>query len=160
MVAWNSTSVGFVYIWQGKLVGIIAIKTLTLLSDVLVAVAVLYLKVPTNNATLLDVYHAEELASDLNSLLTKLCEKHIFQSVTQAGGSEEKTWVLPIGFQPMILWLLVQMLHHRATRDLWKASKTGSECRYTIMCVWAHWWKCDGKWIKEKDVFKSVTRRV
>ena len=73
------------------MVRIFAIKTLTLLSDVLVAVAVLYLKVPTNNATLLDVYHAEELASDLNSLLTKLCEKNIFQSVTQAGGPEEKT---------------------------------------------------------------------
>ena len=158
MVAWNSTSVGFVYIWQGKLVGIIAIKTLAFLSHVLVAVAVLNLKVPTNNATLLDVYHAEELARDLNSLLTKLCEKHIFKSVTQASGSEEKTWVLPIGFQPMTLWLLVQMLYHRATRDLWKASKTGWECRY--MCVWAQWWKCDGKWIKEKDVFKSVTRRV
>ena len=65
------------------MVGIIAIKTLTLLSDVLVAALVA--------ATLLDVYHAEELTRDLNSLLTKLCEKHIFQSVTQAGGSEEKT---------------------------------------------------------------------
>ena len=38
-----------------------------------------------------DVYHAEELARDLNSLLTKLCAEHIFQSVTQAGDSEEKT---------------------------------------------------------------------
>ena len=50
MVPWNSR--GFVYIWQSMLVGIIGIKTERtqshFLSDVLVVVASLDLKVPTN----------------------------------------------------------------------------------------------------------------
>ena len=50
MVLWNSTSGGFAFIWQSKWVGIIAIKTertqIHFLSDVLVAVASLDLKVP------------------------------------------------------------------------------------------------------------------
>ena len=50
MVLWNSASGGFAYIWQSKWVGIIAIKTeitqIHFLSDVLVAVASLDLKVP------------------------------------------------------------------------------------------------------------------
>ena len=50
MVPWNSG--GFVYIWQSMLVGIIGIKTERtqshFLSDVLVVVASLDLKVPTN----------------------------------------------------------------------------------------------------------------
>ena len=48
----NSISGGFTYIWQSKWVGIIAIKTertqIHFLSDVLVAVASLDLKVPSN----------------------------------------------------------------------------------------------------------------
>jgi len=51
MVPWNSASGGFAYIWQSKWLGIIAIKTertqIHFLSDVLVAVASLDLKVPT-----------------------------------------------------------------------------------------------------------------
>ena len=50
MVPWNSASGGFAYNWQSKWVGIIAIKTertqIHFLSDVLVAVASLDLKVP------------------------------------------------------------------------------------------------------------------
>ena len=50
MVLWNSASGGFAYIWQNKWIGIIAIKTertqIHFLSDVLVAVASLDLKVP------------------------------------------------------------------------------------------------------------------
>ena len=50
MVTWNSASGGFAYIWQSKWVGIIAIKTermpIHFLSEVLVAVASLDLKVP------------------------------------------------------------------------------------------------------------------
>ena len=50
MVFWNSASGGFAYFWQSKWVGIIAIKTertqIHFLSDVLVAVASLDLKVP------------------------------------------------------------------------------------------------------------------
>ena len=50
-VPWNWTSGGFAYICQGKWVGIIAIKTertqIQFLSDVLVAVTLLDLKVPT-----------------------------------------------------------------------------------------------------------------
>ena len=50
MVPWNSASGGFAYIWQSKWLGIIAIKTeraqIHFLSDVLVAVASLDLKVP------------------------------------------------------------------------------------------------------------------
>ena len=50
MVPRNSTPGGFAYILQSKWVGIIAIKTartqIHFLSDVLVAVASLYLKVP------------------------------------------------------------------------------------------------------------------
>ena len=50
MVLWNSVSGGFSYIWQSKWVGINATKTdrtqIHLLSDVLVAVASLDLKVP------------------------------------------------------------------------------------------------------------------
>ena len=49
MVTWNSASGGFAYIWQSKWVGIIAVKTertqIHFLSDVLVAVASLDLKV-------------------------------------------------------------------------------------------------------------------
>ena len=49
-VAWNSTSGGWAYIWQSKWVGIIAVKTkrtqIHFLSDFLVAVASLDLKVP------------------------------------------------------------------------------------------------------------------
>ena len=51
MVPWNSASGGFAYNWQSKWVGIIAIKTertqIHFLSDVLVAVASLDLRVPT-----------------------------------------------------------------------------------------------------------------
>ena len=50
MVPWNSASGGLAYNWQSKWVGIIAIKTektqIHFLSDVLVAVAPLDLKVP------------------------------------------------------------------------------------------------------------------
>ena len=50
VVIWNSASGGFAYIWWSKWVGIIAIKTektqIHFLSDVLVAVASLNLKVP------------------------------------------------------------------------------------------------------------------
>ena len=50
MVPKNSTPGGFAYIWQSKWVGIIAIKTertqIHFLSDVLIAVASLDLKVP------------------------------------------------------------------------------------------------------------------
>ena len=50
MVPWNSASGGFAYNWQSKWVGIIAIKTektqIHFLSDILVAVAPLDLKVP------------------------------------------------------------------------------------------------------------------
>ena len=50
--AWNSASGGFAYNWQSKWVGIIAIKTektqIHFLSDVLLAVASLDLKVPNN----------------------------------------------------------------------------------------------------------------
>ena len=50
MVPWNSASGGFTYIWQSKCVGKIAIKNegtqIHFLSDVLVAVASLDLKVP------------------------------------------------------------------------------------------------------------------
>ena len=52
--AWNSASGGFAYNWQSKWVGIIAMKTertqIHFLSDVLVAVASLDLKVPNNTA--------------------------------------------------------------------------------------------------------------
>ena len=52
MVPWNSASGRFAYIWQSKWVGIITIKTeatqIHFLSDVLVAVASLDLKVPTS----------------------------------------------------------------------------------------------------------------
>ena len=52
--SWNSTLGGFAYIWQSKWVGIIAVKTkrtqIYFLSDVLVAVASLDLKVPIVNA--------------------------------------------------------------------------------------------------------------
>ena len=51
MVPWNSASRGFAYIWQSKKGGIIATKTeetqIHFLSDVLVTVALLDLKVPT-----------------------------------------------------------------------------------------------------------------
>ena len=51
----NSDSEGFAYIWQSKWVGIIAIKTerrqINFLSDVLVAVASLDLKVPIRELT-------------------------------------------------------------------------------------------------------------
>ena len=51
MVPRNSTPGGFAYIWQSKWVGIIAIKTertqIHFLSDVLIAVASLDLKVPS-----------------------------------------------------------------------------------------------------------------
>ena len=50
MVPWNSNSGGFAYIWQSKWVGIIAIKSegtqIDFLSEILVAVASLDLKVP------------------------------------------------------------------------------------------------------------------
>ena len=50
MVSWNSASGGFAYNWQSKWVGIITIKTerthIHFLSDVLIAVASLDLKVP------------------------------------------------------------------------------------------------------------------
>ena len=50
MVIWNLASGGFAYIWQSKSVGMIAIKTertqIHFLSDVLVVVASLNLKVP------------------------------------------------------------------------------------------------------------------
>ena len=50
MVPRNSTPGGFAYIWQSKWVGIISIKTereqIHFLSDVLIAVASLDLKVP------------------------------------------------------------------------------------------------------------------
>ena len=50
MVPWNSASGGFVYNWQSKWVGIIAIKTertqIHFLSDVLVTITSLDLKVP------------------------------------------------------------------------------------------------------------------
>ena len=53
MVPWNSASGGFAYNWQSKWVGIIAIKTertqIHFLSDVLVAVASLNLKVPNRD---------------------------------------------------------------------------------------------------------------
>ena len=53
MVPWNSASEGFAYNWQSKWVGIIAIKTerkqIHFLSDVLVAVASLDLKVPNRD---------------------------------------------------------------------------------------------------------------
>ena len=59
MVPRNSTAGGFAYIWQKKWVGIIVIKTerrqIHFLSDVLVAVASLDLKVPYNGAKLLRV---------------------------------------------------------------------------------------------------------
>ena len=55
MVPWNSASGGFAYIWQSKWAGIIAIKNegtqILFLSDVLVAVASLDLKVPIVGAT-------------------------------------------------------------------------------------------------------------
>ena len=51
MLSWNSASGGFAYNWQSKWVGIILIETertqIHFLSDVLVAVASLDLKVPT-----------------------------------------------------------------------------------------------------------------
>ena len=57
MVPWNSASGGFAYFWQSKWVGIIAIKTegtqIHLLSDVLVAVASLDLKVPNESLILI-----------------------------------------------------------------------------------------------------------
>ena len=50
VVPWNSVSGGFACFWQSKCLGIIAIKTegtqIHFLSDVLVAVALLNLKVP------------------------------------------------------------------------------------------------------------------
>ena len=50
MVTWNSASGAFTYIWQSKWVGIIAVKTkrtqIHFLSDVVVAVVSLDLKVP------------------------------------------------------------------------------------------------------------------
>ena len=56
MVPKNSTTGGFAYIWQKKLVGIIVIKTertkIHFLSDVLVTVASLDLKVHNNKAKL------------------------------------------------------------------------------------------------------------
>ena len=52
MVPWNSDSGGFAYIWQSEKGGIIAIETegtqIHFLSDVLVTVASLNLKVPNN----------------------------------------------------------------------------------------------------------------
>ena len=52
MVSWNSASGGFAYIWPSMWIGIIAIKTertqIHFLSDVLVAVASLGLKVPND----------------------------------------------------------------------------------------------------------------
>ena len=52
MVPWNSVLGGFAYIWQSKWLGIIGIKTkrtrIHFLSDVLVAVASLDLKVPND----------------------------------------------------------------------------------------------------------------
>ena len=54
MVLWNSAPGGFAYIWQSKWLGIIAITTertqIRFLSDVLVAVASLDLKVPSINS--------------------------------------------------------------------------------------------------------------
>ena len=54
LVSWNSASGGFAYNWQSKWVGIIAIKTertqIHFLSDVLIAVASLDLKVPIDSA--------------------------------------------------------------------------------------------------------------
>ena len=41
-------------------------------------------------------------------------------SVIDTGGSEENLRVLPIGDEPMTLWLLVQMLYHWATGDPWE----------------------------------------
>ena len=53
MVPRNSTPGGFAYIWQSKWVGIIAIKTertqIHFLSDVLIAVKSLDLKVPNSD---------------------------------------------------------------------------------------------------------------
>ena len=55
LVPWNSASEGFAYNWQSKWVGIIAIKTersqIHFLSDVVVAVASLDLKVPIREFT-------------------------------------------------------------------------------------------------------------
>ena len=63
IVTWNSASGGFAYIWQSKWVGIITIKTegtqIHFLSDVLLAVGSLDLKVPNGNqTTTLHVHHA------------------------------------------------------------------------------------------------------
>ena len=37
----------------------------------------------------------------------------IFSSMSDTGDPEEKFWVPPTGVEPIIFWLLVQMLYHR-----------------------------------------------
>ena len=44
----------------------------------------------------------------------------MFSSISDTGDSEEKIRVLPTRVEPMTFWLLVQMLYHWATGDLWE----------------------------------------
>ena len=71
MLPWNSASGGFPYIWQSKLVGIIAIKTertqIDFLNDVPVAVASLDLKVPIESAQAL--FNLLEVFKNLSGLV-------------------------------------------------------------------------------------------
>ena len=71
MLTWNSASGGFAYIWQSKLVVIIAIKTertqIDFLNDVLVAVASLDLKVPIESAQAL--FNLLEVFKNLSGLV-------------------------------------------------------------------------------------------
>ena len=71
ILPWNSASGGFPYIWQSKLVGIIAIKTertqIDFLNDVPVAVASLDLKVPIESAQAL--FNLLEVFKNLSGLV-------------------------------------------------------------------------------------------
>jgi len=73
MVPWNSASGGLAYVWQSKWVGIIAIKTnrtqIHFLSDVLVGVASLDLKVPNHSGASRIKTSTVNLLLSLNVLL-------------------------------------------------------------------------------------------
>ena len=82
MVSRNSIPGGFAYIWQSKWLGIIAIKTesiqINFLSEVLVAVASLDLKVPINQSATPYSFETEDANEKHIQSTTKLTKLFLY----------------------------------------------------------------------------------
>ena len=141
ILPWNSASGGFPYIWQSKLVGIIAIKTertqIDFLNDVPVAVASLDLKVPIESAQAL--FNLLEVFKNLSGLV-------INSSKTEGmwiGSSRDKTWYKMAWWTNQSPWCLLLIRYQTFARKkfCWEIGQRQKTYKHLVFKRSFYLWK-------------------